>query len=470
MISSNQEYWVQLLNKLNDAQDMDMISKEVLEELCQHFGFGVGFIYETDYKGNYHLKSAYQLYPLQLPQTIESDTFLTMDEEKAIRERKMLYFRSSTCKGALEKKLMAAFEAKSMVMVPVCSQEGDMIALVGIMDRRGEVRYQEEDVNFTAAVLTTLGTYIKMQIYQNRIQTAQKSLESILNHMGVDVYVNDFETHEILYLNESMAKPYGDVEALIGQHCWEALYKDKTGECDYCPKPKLLDEEGKPTKIYGWDYQRPFDGSWFRVLSAAFPWVDGRMAQVVSSIDITENKRNEEIIRRTAEYDMLTALPNRYRLTVDMDKNLAELEKDGLEGYVLFFDLDGFKQVNDSMGHVVGDELLTKVGEFLQSSPLTRNRSYRYGGDEFVVLWSERCPGTLQEVIAYLQEGFSRQWQLKSCAVRCGASIGISHYPSDGNLSSSLVRNADQAMYASKKAGKGAVSFFNGGEPLVMKQ
>jgi alkyl hydroperoxide reductase subunit AhpC len=54
-----------------------------------------------------------------------------------------------------------------------------------------------------------------------------------------------------------------------------------------------VDENGEPTKVYSWDYRRPFDGSWFRVLSAAFPWVDGRLAHVVSSIDITDNKNNE---------------------------------------------------------------------------------------------------------------------------------------------------------------------------------
>ncbi|MDL2224596.1 GGDEF domain-containing protein [Eubacteriales bacterium OttesenSCG-928-M02] len=460
-----QAYWLHLLNKLSATTDIGLAIKDVLEDLCAHFQFGAGFVYQVDYKGDYHLTKAYQLYPCNLRQVIARGSLLPLEDLQSILHKKVVYFRHNTPKGSLEKSLSQAFQAASMVLVPVLGQEGEIIAMVGLMDRRGEARAFEGDIESMGAVLTVLGTYIKMQIYQDRIQSTQQSLESVLNHMGVDVYVNDFHTHEILYLNASMAAPYGGIDAMLGRPCWQALYDDKTGECDFCPKPHLLDEAGNPTKIYGWDYQRPFDGAWFRVLSAAFPWVDGRMAQVVSSIDITENKTNEEIIRRTAEYDMLTTLPNRYRLNGYMDRQLAHMEDAGRDGYIIFFDLDGFKQVNDTLGHHVGDALLKAVGSFLEESPLTRGRSYRYGGDEFVVLWDDASPGSLSAVMAYLTDGFSTPWQLEQHQVSCGASFGISHYPTDDILSSNLVRNADQAMYLAKKAGSGSVYHYNKGNP-----
>lgn len=458
-----------LLDTLNAAEEMDVVLRRALEELCRYFAYGVGFVYEADYRGEFHLVQAYQVYKNAIPQRIERQAFLDGEGEQILIEQRFVHFCNNTPKGRFEERLAALLDAKSIVMMPIFDDQDQPIALVGILDRRGESRQIKKDLAFTRSVLTTLGTYVKMRLYQNRIQATKKSLESILDHMGVDVYVNDFETHEILYLNESMAKPYGGVDKMMGRICWQALYADKTGECDFCPKPKLLDENGEPTKIYGWDYRRPFDGSWFRVLSAAFPWVDGRMAQVVSSIDISENKMNEEIIRRAAEYDILTALPNRARLSTDMDHRIEELANKGEEGYVIFFDLDGFKEINDTLGHAVGDEMLARIGAFLQESALTRDRSYRYGGDEFVVLWNTQCPGTIDEVIAYLRQGFSSVWQLESHQVRCDASIGISHYPSDGTLSSNLVRNADQAMYASKALGSGAVHFYNNGEPLLVE-
>ena len=105
----------------------------------------------------------------------------------------------------------------------------------------------------------------------------------------------------MLYANESMAAPYGGIEHFEGKKCWQALYKDKTGECEFCPKKHLIDENGLPTKVYSWDYQRPFDKCWFRVFSAAFAWIDGQMAHVITSVDIDHQKTIEEELRIAKE-------------------------------------------------------------------------------------------------------------------------------------------------------------------------
>lgn len=122
-----------------------------------------------------------------------------------------------------------------------------------------------------------------------------------MNNMGVDIYVNSFDSHDMLYANESMAAPYGGIEHFEGKKCWQALYTDKTGECEFCPKRHLIDENGLPTKVYSWDYQRPFDKCWFRVFSAAFAWIDGQMAHVITSVDIDHQKKIEEELRIAKE-------------------------------------------------------------------------------------------------------------------------------------------------------------------------
>ena len=129
------------------------------------------------------------------------------------------------------------------------------------------------------------------------IVRASNTLGSIMNNMGVDIYVNSFDSHDMLYANRSMVEPYGGIEHFWGKKCWEALYSDKTGECEFCPKRHLIDENGHPTKVYSWDYQRPFDKCWFRVFSAAFAWVDGQMAHVITSVDIDHQKKIEEELR-----------------------------------------------------------------------------------------------------------------------------------------------------------------------------
>ena len=150
-------------------------------------------------------------------------------------------------------------------------------------------------------ILGSLSKEIAVREYKEREVRASKTLSSIMNNMGVDIYVNSFDSHDMLYANESMAAPYGGIEHFEGKKCWQALYKDKTGECEFCPKKHLIDENGLPTKVYSWDYQRPFDKCWFRVFSAAFAWIDGQMAHVITSVDIDHQKTIEEELRIAKE-------------------------------------------------------------------------------------------------------------------------------------------------------------------------
>lgn len=470
MQENDRIFWIQMMDKLNQNDEQEGSLENVLKDICLFFGFGAGFIYQTDHTGLFHLIENYVVYKqTALPQTMALDAPLGKHLMEELAGSKAVSFRDNFPKDDLAKVLSDVFAVRSLVLVPVVDgKTHNVIALVGISDRRGTDRLMDEgpsddDMSFAYSALSTLGTYVKMRMYQARVESTHRALESVLDNMGVDVYVNDFETHEIMYLNRSMAAPYGGIEKMIGMPCWQALYADKTGECDYCPRPRLLDEKGEPTKIYGWDYKRPFDGSWFRVLSAAFPWVDGRMVQVVTSVDITENKQNEEIIRQMAEYDHLTGLPNRFRLTSVIDARIPELMRQGHKGYLLFFDLDGFKAVNDTLGHRAGDDLLVQIGEKLQSGPFTRGNCYRYGGDEFVILCEPEQPGDIRRLLEFLKGIFATPWKLDEAEVTCQASIGVSCFPTDDEKSSSLLRMADQAMYTAKNSGKGQVRFYDEG-------
>ena len=459
------EQWIRFVEKLSESRDLDQLVPEVLADLCKTFDFGYAFCYEGDYTDVMTLTASHTVYP---GDCLHSDLPLVrLMGPKLLQElgetRSVCFSGDRPADTMLAIKLGDIFKAKSLVLMTVVDDEQRVIAMAGLADRRAKVRHAKEDLQFALSIISTMSTYIKVQIYKKSADNTRRSLEATLDHMGVDVYVNDFYTHEILYVNRSMGDLYGVVENMMGKTCWKVLYENKTEECDFCPQKQLLDEDGNPTKVYSWDYQRPFDGAWFRVLSAAFRWVDGRMAHIVSSVDITENKRNEEITRRIAEYDYLTGLPNRYCLTMYMDKRLYDEQVGSEDLYLLFFDLDGFKAVNDTFGHRTGDELLKRIAQTLMDSPLTCKHCYRFGGDEFVVLWDTSTSGTLAELVRFLQNTFSRVWELEEGLVEVGASIGISHYPNDDVKTGSLIRNADQAMYVSKNRGRGKVHFYNEG-------
>ena len=175
--------------------------------------------------------------------------------------------------------------------------EGKIIGFIGFAGREEETYLTEEELQIIHLLLGSFSKEITVREYKEREVRASNTLGSIMNNMGVDIYVNSFDSHDMLYANRSMVEPYGGIEHFWGKKCWEALYSDKTGECEFCPKRHLIDENGHPTKVYSWDYQRPFDKCWFRVFSAAFAWVDGQMAHVITSVDIDHQKKIEEELR-----------------------------------------------------------------------------------------------------------------------------------------------------------------------------
>ena len=463
MSPSHQSDWIHFVEKLRIERPFPQLIPEVLTDLCSAFDFGCGFYYDRSQSSIFQLQASYQNHPdthiptdLNLNILLGSSLILELSQKDAVTVQDM-----GQAASPLEQRLGALFDAKSMVLVPIVGENQRILSLVGVADHRGKLRLSEDEMRFFRAILQMLSNHIKVHLYREQAKRSQESLEGVLDNMGLDVYVSDFNTHEILYVNRSMAAPYGPPEKMLGQRCFEMLYKDQKIPCDFCPREKLLDENGHPSKAYHWDYQRPFDGAWFRVASAAFRWHDGRIVHVVSSVDISESKKNEEIIRQLAQRDYLTGLPNRFALTEAIDC-ILQSESQKASFYTLFFDLDGFKSVNDTCGHKVGDELLQRIAVILQESPLTHGSAYRYGGDEFVIL-VENSTQTLQHVLSFLLDAFSQPWLLESGPIEVGLSIGISHYPEDAQSGTDLIRHADQAMYASKHNGTGRVSYYNQG-------
>ncbi|MCD8245465.1 MAG: sensor domain-containing diguanylate cyclase [Parabacteroides sp.] len=459
-----QGLFVRVVEKLSAPEATTELVRSTLTEICEHFKFGCGVIYEKDHAGNFHLKESYSSYDNpDIRHTLRLDKFLNNRSLEDSLKEPVYISLFWTGEDFKQTQIYQMFGANTILLVPIIDDDSTLIGLVGMMDRRHNILLREQDVHVAETVLRLLANYIKMRIYQHKVEMAQQSLSNTLDNMGIDIYVNDFYTHEILYVNKSMAAPYGGLQNMLGRKCWKAIYDDKNGQCEYCPQLKLIDEYGYPSKVYSWDYQRPFDGSWFRVFSAAFSWVDGRLAHVVSSVDITENKRNEALVTQMANYDALTTLPNRRKLEAAFDDILIHADvENNVNASLLFFDLDNFKSINDTMGHQAGDALLIEVGKELSSNNLTAEHIYRYGGDEFVLLYENHNQRQVRQVVDYLLTRFNKPWKVGAYDIICRTSIGVSFFPDDGLTIDSVITKADQMMYEAKKQGKGAAYFTNG--------
>ena len=178
--------------------------------------------------------------------------------------------------------------------------------------------------------------------------------------------------------------------------------------------------------------------------------------------DVTARKRDQEKILRLAQFDSLTDLPNRALLLERLSQTIQAAERKNTRVAVMFLDLDRFKEVNDSLGHHVGDLLLQTVGRRLAN--VTRqghDTVARMGGDEFVVIFPDlKDPRQLTKVAQKLLSCFLAPITLDQHDLTVTASIGISIFPDDGSDAHELIRNADAAMYQAKSAGRNNFKFY----------
>lgn len=183
-------------------------------------------------------------------------------------------------------------------------------------------------------------------------------------------------------------------------------------------------------------------------------------------VDITERKAAEDEIKSLAFYDPLTQLPNRRLLLDRLQQAVAARARSGIEGALLFIDLDHFKNINDARGHAVGDRLLQLVAQRLQALFRAEDTVARIGGDEFVVLIPELAlqagdgARLAMRVAEKVRDELRRSIEIEGRSYRCGASIGVTLIDKTGQTTSDLLREADTAMYRAKEAGRNQVAFF----------
>jgi diguanylate cyclase (GGDEF)-like protein/PAS domain S-box-containing protein len=179
-------------------------------------------------------------------------------------------------------------------------------------------------------------------------------------------------------------------------------------------------------------------------------------------IDITERKRMEERIQHEANHDTLTNLPNRMLFMNILSIEMAQAQRGKKKFAVLFLDLDRFKEINDTLGHDIGDTLLMEVAGRLRRSVRASDTVSRRGGDEFNILLTEIPDADAIITIAKkVVDSFSTPYEIRGHEFTMSTSVGISIYPEDGESMDALFKNADIAMYNAKGQGGNSYRFYN---------
>lgn len=296
---------------------------------------------------------------------------------------------------------------------------------------------------------------------ENELQESYNLLTSIINSLPTRIFWKD---KNLTYIgcNTAFANDAGkdSSQDIIGKNDHQMPWKDQADLYNSDDKnvinsqtPKLFFEEPQTTP----------EGQLIWLRTSKVPLRNSRN-EIIGIIglydDITEQKRSEERIQFLANNDALTELPNRASLEEKVEYNISLSERNGLGFALMFLDIDNFKDINDTLGHAIGDRILVNLSKRLKKVLRHEDTLARFGGDEFVILLPNTNDIEAQEVAKKLLYAIHQPCSISHHKLTITVSIGISIYPNDGLDKDSLYKNADTALYRSKLNGKNNYSFF----------
>ncbi len=267
----------------------------------------------------------------------------------------------------------------------------------------------------------------------------------------------------VTYLSEAVCEALGKPHnQLIGCVFMELFCKDEDAEDNQRTLPFIFTKQSKFD-----DLALMATGGegevWWAVSGRPFRNSSGEfLGYRGSGVDITEQRRHVRDTSKLAKYDALTGLLNRHRMSKLLETTLSVFQTQQRPCAIMLIDLDRFKQVNDTLGHPVGDVLLKQVAERLVKVVGDREKISRPGGDEFqIILQDVEDRGALGELAERIIKSLSQPYSVDGARCIIGASIGVAVSPFDGFNSEDLIRNADLALYAAKAGGRGRFRFYS---------
>jgi diguanylate cyclase (GGDEF)-like protein/PAS domain S-box-containing protein len=296
---------------------------------------------------------------------------------------------------------------------------------------------------------------------ERRLESSELRFRSLLE-MSSDWYWEQDDQFRFTYISDGHQRQVGvSKEKRLGRRRWEIGLSGVTEE-QWTQHRALLDAH-QPFRDFEYRWQSP-EGREFHISVSGEPVFDRGNRFVGyrgTGTDITQRKSYEARIKEMAEYDFLTGLPNRSLLNDRFDYAERHARRGEHAMALLFIDLDRFKNINDSLGHHIGDLLLAETAQRLQRLTRSTDTVSRHGGDEFLILLPEvGDPANAGRMAQLILSDLSRPYHIAGHDLIVTPSIGITLWPQDGEDLPALVRKADVAMYHSKSMGRNQYSFF----------
>lgn len=352
---------------------------------------------------------------------------------------------------------------RSVAIVPLEYQNRLMGKVLVVFD--SVHRFRDEEVKLMQTITRLVGYAVGQKKSEIRIKEQERRLEMAIHSSG-DCMWEWHMHHGISIVSENKVAMFGYSDEELGADLdqWLALVHPDD-------QVRLQDEF-----VHSLSASERFIHSEYRLLHKDGHWIwilsrgkvveltsEGQFIRMIGThSNITTRKLSEETIRVQAFYDALTNLPNRRMFRDHLEQEVAKSERTQNPVALLLIDLDKFKEVNDTLGHDIGDLLLKDVSGRIQACIQAQDTVFRLGGDEFVVLVTERHdPALFSYLAASINTSLIEPFQIGEDRIFISASIGITVYPKDSQDGNLLLKYADHALYEAKSQGKNGYCYFH---------
>jgi diguanylate cyclase (GGDEF)-like protein/PAS domain S-box-containing protein len=346
--------------------------------------------------------------------------------------------------------------------VPLKTPTGPIGVLV-VQDYEDRNKYSQHDVEFLTSVADQIALAIERKQAEVALRRSQERFELVTRATSDAIWDWNLATNE-LWWNEGFQKLFGYSAETVGSDI-----ESWTGRLHPDDLDRVVDaihshiDSGNNNWSDEYRFRRA-DGSYAVVIDRGYVVHDDNgipVRMLGSMMDVSERKVLEEQLTHQALHDPLTKIANRVLFRDRVEHALSKLRRGNSSLAVLFLDLDNFKQVNDSIGHGAGDQLLIAVARRLQDCLRSSDTAARLGGDEFAVLVeSVHCKDEATMIAERINTVFRQPFIIDGKEVYMSTSIGIAQSSPEINTSDELLRNADLAMYRAKNQGKGGYVVF----------
>jgi two-component system CheB/CheR fusion protein len=365
---------------------------------------------------------------------VKREMWLTLDEAKDAEQKDEVVFNTEV--PLLEEEVIYTIENHKHHYIsnrfPLKDKNGDVFAIGAIKTDISAIRQIEARLQLSMQVFSQGNEGIIITDKNNQIISVNKAFERITGYSEAEVIG---KSPSLLSSGRHTEDFYKTLwKTLLTEGEWEGELYDRRKNGEHYPQHTVLS----------------------RVLDD-----DGQIIHFIGVFnDITHKKLADEAIHQLAFYDPLTGTPNRNLFQNRVNQTIKTAQRKKTQFSLMFLDLDYFKEVNDTLGHSIGDDLLVKVAQRLENEIRDEDTMCRFGGDEFVILFNNM---NTQDAIIKAERILSaiiKPYLIDEHKLTLSVSIGIAIYPDDGIDYVSLLKNADMAMYKAKENGRNSYHFF----------